>query len=54
MITSYGLGAVALYMGWRLLNFYEQASTMGDKTVMATDMIYMGFMTYFLVFPEIK
>ena len=49
MITSYGLGAVALYMGWRLLNFYEQASTMGDKTVMATDMIYMGFMTYFLV-----
>ena len=36
-------------MGWRLLNFYEQATTAGDKTVMATDVIYMGFMSYFLL-----
>ena len=49
MINGFGLAALAIYMGWRLLNFYEQAATAGDKTVMVTDVIYMGFMSYFLL-----
>ena len=51
-MTINGAGIIALgtYIGWRFMNFYEQASSgNASKLTIATDMFYMIVMSYLLV-----